>query len=210
MEPFDKNNITNVERMGDNFGMSSYLGFGAQQNHNAYEVFYNFLKDETPKRILEIGTGIGGFIYALGSFVKDLDLDTQILTYDIAPFDHRRLNDFEVDARVENIFNDNYTQVTQEVIDFVQQDGVTIVLCDGVNKINEFTIFSQHIKSGDFILAHDYSPNFEHFQKHVNGKIWNWFEIHDDQIESDVIKYNLVPYKPEIFQEVVWVCKNKL
>ena len=32
-----------------------------QQNHNVFEVFYNFLNETKPKQILEIGTALGGF-----------------------------------------------------------------------------------------------------------------------------------------------------
>lgn len=40
---------------------SSVFGMDAQQHHDAYEVFYKFILDIKPHRILEIGTARGGF-----------------------------------------------------------------------------------------------------------------------------------------------------
>lgn len=211
MKEFDESNVTDKERLFDvpPGGMSAYMYIGAQQNHNAYKVFYEFLKTVKPKRILEIGTGVGGFAYALQSFINDLELDTIFRTYDIHPGITEKLREFGVDARIENIFDDDYKTIPQEVIDFIRGDGITIVLCDGARKIEEFKLLSEFIKEGDFILAHDYSSNLEYYQEHIYQKIWVWFEIRDSDIEEVVQKYNLKPYKPEEFQQVVWVCKVK-
>ena len=51
--------ITKKVNLIMNDGLSSYMGMASQQNHNVYEVFYNFLNDIKPKRILEIGTALG-------------------------------------------------------------------------------------------------------------------------------------------------------
>ena len=49
-------NITKKVNLEMNDGLSSFMGMASQQNHNVYEVFYNFLNKVKPKRILEIGT----------------------------------------------------------------------------------------------------------------------------------------------------------
>ena len=54
-------NITQKIDLINNIGLCRYKNFVAQQNHNAFSVFYDFLKDQKPKNILEIGTGLGGF-----------------------------------------------------------------------------------------------------------------------------------------------------
>jgi len=210
IKKFDRNNITERPRLDDDWSLTRYRGHGAQQNPEAFEVFYNFLNDVKPKRILEIGTGIGGFIMSLKLFVDELELDTELRTYDInGSFMYNTLKENGIDNRLENIFYDDGT-INPEVIDYIQQDGITLVLCDGGNKINEFRIFSQHIKVGDFIFAHDYAKDPDYFETHLNRKIWNWHEIHDSDIEPSVVEHNLESFMPDEFQKAVWVCKKKI
>lgn len=110
---------------------------------------------------------------------------------------------------IENIFNDNYSEVKQDVIDFIRNDGLTIVLCDGGYKIGEFNILSKYIKKGDYILAHDYAFDREYFDKNIYLKVWNWHEISESDIIKSCEKNKLKDYQRELFQSVVWVCKIK-
>lgn len=202
--------ITKKEDMINNDSLSSYMGLASQQNHNAYEVFYNFLNDVKPKRILEIGTALGGFTQFLKRVSDESNLDISILTYDI-----HRMNWYDdlinegIDVRVEDVFSNNYGEIKQEVIDYIQQEGLTIVLCDGGNKVGEFNTLSNYIKQGDFIMAHDYAYNREDFNENYYGKIWNWHEIEHSNIAEACDRNNLQSYKSEIFNNVVWVCKIK-
>jgi hypothetical protein len=204
------NEITKRVNLIDNDGLSSYMGMASQQNHNVYEVFYNFLNEVKPKRILEIGTALGGFTQFLKKVSDESNLDINILTYDI-----HRMNWYGdmikegIDVRVEDVFINYYSQVKQEVIDYIQQDGLTIVLCDGGNKVGEFNILSNYIKQGDFIMAHDYVDNRENFMENYDRKIWNWHEIEESNIAEACNRNNLQSYKSEIFNNVVWVCKIK-
>lgn len=208
MKEFNENNITRRSNLPENDSISCYMGHGAQQNPHAYEAFYNFLKEVKPKRILEIGTGMGGFTMALKLIIDDLELDTDLRSYDInGTFMTNTLLENKIDVRLENIFDGD--NVDSEVIEYIQSEGTTVVLCDGGNKIFEFGVLSPLIKSGDFIFAHDYSKNEEYFQSHVNFKLWNWLEIQDSDIEDSVVKHNLEPFMAEEFQKGVWVCKIK-
>lgn len=203
-------NITKFTNLEKNDSLSAFKGCSAQQSHNAYEVFYDFIKETKPKRILEIGTALGGFTEFLKMVVDDLELDTNILSYDISerPWYNQLINK-GIDIRVENIFNNDWTSIKQEVIDYVQSPGVTIVLCDGGWKIGEFRIFSKLIKQGDFILAHDYAESKEIFQSEIKDKIWNWCEITEEDIKNSVTENNLKPYNQDKFSKAVWVCKIK-
>jgi len=194
----------------DNDSISTYDGWGAQQNPNTFEVFYNFLNEIKPARILEIGTSLGGFTSFLNYASKRLNIPCNILSYDI--YFKEWYNDMineGIDVRVENVFNDHYTEVKQEVIDFINQDGITLILCDGGSKIHEFKILSDYMKNNDFIMAHDYSRNEETFKENVYMKIWNWHEIADKDIQESCEKNNLISYNQEIFDTVAWVCKIK-
>jgi hypothetical protein len=203
-------NITKFTDLTKNDSLSAFRGHTAQQSHNAYQVFYDFISEVKPVRILEIGTALGGFTEFLKIITDELNLNTKILSYDISerPW-YNQMIEKGIDVRVENIFNEDWTGVKQDVVDFVQQDGLTIVLCDGGWKIGEFKIFSKLIKNNDFILAHDYSISKEIYELEIKDKIWNWCEITESDIQESVIENNLKSYNQDKFSQAVWVCKIK-
>ena len=208
MEYEDK--VYKKSNLEHNDSISTYDGWGAQQNPNAFEVFYNFLNEIKPLRILEIGTSLGGFTSFLNYATKRLNIPCNILSYDIHFKDwYNDMINEGFDVRVENVFNHHYTEVKQEVIDFIQQDGITLILCDGGSKIHEFKLLSNYMKNNDFIMAHDYSQNKETFKENVYMKIWNWHEIEDKDIQESCEKNNLISYNQEIFNTIAWVCKVK-
>lgn len=195
-------------------GDCDYKEFKMSQHKDAVKIFCSFIEKTKPARILEIGTYTGGFIVSIGDIVKKLGLDTTIITYDITERNpYNTIRNLGIDVRVENIFTPSYTELTSEtkekLISFIQNPGVTLILCDGGNKINEFNIFANYIKSGDFIMAHDYSESLEYFRDHINEKIWNWCEITGSHIDSACKLNNLKDYMKEEFQSVVWACKQK-
>lgn len=202
--------ITKFIDLDNNDSLSSFMGHTAQQHHNVYQIFYDFLLEVKPKRILEIGTALGGFTTFLKLIVEEIKLDTNILSYDIhaRPW-YKDMIENGIDVRVENIFNHDYSQVKQEVIDFIRSEGTTIVLCDGGWKIEEFRLFSKLIKNGDYILAHDYSYDQEIYEREIKNKIWNWCEITENDIDNSVKENNLKSYNQDKFSKAAWVCKVK-
>jgi hypothetical protein len=204
-------NITKFTDLQNNDSLSSFMNHASQQSHNVYQIFYDFISDVKPKRILEIGTALGGFTQFLNIIIKELNLDTKILTYDIIshPWYQEIINE-GIDLRVEDIFSDNFKTCKQEVIDFINESGITLVLCDGGWKIGEFNLLSDYIKSGDYIMAHDYSFDEETYKNEIYNKIWNWCEITEKDIQECSLRNNLTPYNHEIFSKCVWVCKKKL
>lgn len=203
-------NITKLTDLAKNDSISAFKGHSAQQSHNAYQVFYDFISEVKPARILEIGTALGGFTEFLKIITTELKITTEILSYDISerPW-YPQMIQKGIDVRVENIFNEDWSGVKQDVIDFIQQDGLTIVLCDGGWKIGEFKIFSKLIKNGDYILAHDYSISKEDYELKIKDKIWNWCEITESDIQESVIENNLKSYNQDNFSQAAWVCKVK-
>lgn len=203
-------NVVKKSNLEHNDSISTYGNWGAQQNPNTFEVFFNFIKEVKPKRILEIGTSIGGLTQFLNYTAKSLEIDCKILSFDINELGwYNDMRADGIDVRIENIFSSNYSKIQNYVIDFIKDDGVTIVLCDGGNKIGEFNILSDFLKPGDFILAHDYAINKEFFEKEIKNKIWNWCEIVETDISDASLRNNLINYNQEIFNKVVWVCKQK-
>lgn len=203
-------NITRKSDLINNQSLSSYKNFVAQQNHNVFKRFYNFLEKERPARILEIGTGTGGLTRFLDLCAKDLNLDMPLISFEVnsSPW-HQEMVDDGIDVRIENIFSEDYSCITDDIIKFIQEDGLTIVLCDGGDKISEFNCISKYLKVGDIIMAHDFAPNKNYFENYMNRKIWNWMEIQDSDIDECCEKQNLVPYKEGEFLSVAWVCKKK-
>jgi len=194
-----------------NDSISTYDGWGAQQNPNVFETFHYFIDEIRPSRIIEIGTSIGGFTSFLNYTCNNLSINCHILSYDINEQDwYKDMISEGIDVRVENVFNSHYTEVKQEVIDFIQQEGTTLILCDGGSKIHEFNLLSNYMKQGDYIMAHDYSQDRETFEKDVYMKLWNWYEISDKDIQEACDRNNLVTHNKETFDKVVWVCKKKI
>jgi cephalosporin hydroxylase len=207
---FKEENISRRSNLEENDSLSAYLDCCAQQNPNAFKVFYDFIEEVKPIRILEIGTSLGGFTTFLKRTCVELGLDTDLRSYDIYERQgYDQIRSEGVDLRIENIFSDDYTSVHEEVGQYVNSPGKTIVLCDGGYKIGEFNILSKYLKVGDFILAHDYAPTTEYYLQNVHKQLWNWHEIEDINIENAVKENDLQSYKPEIFQSAVWVCKIK-
>ena len=202
-------NITKTSNLTENDSLSAFDGNMAQQHHNVYSTFYKLIDDTKPKRILEIGTALGGFTMFLKKVVDSFNLDTKILTFDISarPW-YDDMKKMGIDVRVEDIFND-YQDIPNEIKNFIKQDGLTIILCDGGDKIREFKLLSHFLKKGDIIMAHDYAPNQEYFDNYINGKIWNWLEIQDKDINESCMKHNLTPFMEYELRDVVWVGKIK-
>jgi hypothetical protein len=204
-------NTTKQADLEQNQGTSCYLNYGAQQNSNVFQIFYDFFKEVNPSRILEIGTGYGGLTIFLGIASDDLGLTTNIRTYD--PTDYGVIfENKNIDARRDNIFPGHWQYLEdREVIDYIQQDGITIIMCDGSFKKAEFPCLAQYLKVGDFIMAHDYAENQAKFDEMIYKKVWNWMEITRADVQESMTKYNLAKYKPEIFEDrAAWICTIKI
>lgn len=197
-------------------GTTIYKGHMLQQHDNVFEVFSNFLLDIKPKRILEIGTGTGVFTMFIRDFLNENGMsDVDMLTFDVNDntdiHDQLRTMD-NIKVSKENLFtggNDFVLARVDLIEPYIKLEGTTLVLCDGGNKIKEFNQISPLIKSGDFIMAHDYADTQENFEANINNKIWLWREIGDEHIEQAVTEYNLTPYNKSNFDSVVWVCRKK-
>lgn len=192
----------------------SYKGLSIEQNPDVYYPFLRLLETVRPDRILEIGTFSGGFTLFIRDILNNIGLEkTLINTYDInksyLPNDIKNLNVY-----TENLFNDDYSDFVSDDIegyirDYIKQNGKTLILCDGGNKKNEFNLLCKFLKPDDIIMAHDYSYNYDFFNKNIAKKYWNWLEIEDKDIDTSCEIYNLKPYMQDSFINVAWVCKIK-
>jgi hypothetical protein len=196
-------------------GFFNYNGLTTMQHIDVKEKFLNLLVELKPSKILEIGTASGGLTLLIRNLLDEIGLEkTSIETYDVNHPNY--LQNFvdggsNIKINVKNVFNHNYNELLdgKEVVDYITSEGVTLVLCDGGSKINEFNLLSDYLKVGDVIMAHDYSPNREYFEENLLDKVWNWMEIQDSDIDECCKRNNLIPYMAEEFKQVVWVCKIK-
>ena len=202
--------ITRLTKLEYNDSLSCFEGHCAQQHHNVYPIFYDFLNEVRPSRILEIGTALGGFTMFLNIVCKELEIYTNIRTYDINANNWgNSMIESGIDFRTGNIFSEDWSTIDQEVVEFIQSDGVTLVLCDGGWKKGEFNVISNYIKDGDFILAHDYAETKEIFENSIKNQVWNWHELCYDDVKEPISRNNLLEYNKEIFAKAAWLCTQK-
>jgi hypothetical protein len=168
------------------------------QNHLAFDKFKDLLAIEKFDYIIEIGTANGGLTVFLNEIKSDT---TELHSFDIRLPSHFNENLFKgINLHILSVFSEEGESIIKELI----SKGRCLILCDGGNKVNEFNHFSQLIKPGDMIMAHDYCDTVENFNNKIKGKYWDWHEIKDDQIKdglSHVSKYNKVD-----FTYAVWLC----
>jgi cephalosporin hydroxylase len=196
-------------------GWFLYEGIMTQQHENISPIFKELFNTTNPKQILEIGTAFGGLTLLLRNLLNSMSMEnTKFISYDVTEkhslFEYMETNN-NLEVRIENIFGPGYSSILNEteIKNYIQQDGTTIVLCDGGQKKHEFNLLSKLLKPGDIIMAHDYGPNVDYFNNNIVNKIWNWLEIQDSDIEVCCIENNLSPFMSDEFTQVVWVCKIK-
>ena len=194
-------------------GATVYKNLMAQQHNDVFDVFREFLTEINPSQILEIGTAGGGLTMFIRDVLNEIGLsNTPIKTFEIIDNDiYKKLRDNNIEVYIEDIFDDTHSKIKEdhEIINFIQKNGTTLILVDGGFKMGEFNALSDYVKFGDYIMAHDYSSTIDYFQEHINGKIWNWCELIDLQIEECCKRNNLIKYREDFFQKVVWTCRTK-
>lgn len=184
-----------------------FLNIPVQQVPKALNVFQEFFENESFEYVIEIGTSYGG----LSLFLNEQSNihNFKFITYDISDVRIKKAwldNKIPFDYTIEDCFSTN----TSNFIITLLKENKCLLLCDGGNKVEEFNFFSQFITSGSYIMAHDYSPDKDYFNKNIRDAVWNWLEIEDADIMVSVDDYNLIkPEYYEKFKDVVWVCYKK-
>ena len=194
-------------------GHFNYQDLIISQHKDVGLVFDKLIKQIKPKQVLEIGTADGGLTLMIRHLLNDNGLNgTLIRTYDILEqINLKNKNVDGIEIITKSPFNHPYSDLEypDEIREFVQREGTTLVLCDGGFKINEFILISKFLKVDDVIMAHDYAEDSEIFKEEIENKIWNWHEIQYSDISGACENNNLDSYMDDEFQKVVWVCKMK-
>lgn len=204
----DNNNFYNMENWEMNEILSTthynYYGLTLQQHPTAIRKLDQLLHFGDFARIIEIGTGDGGLSILFAIWAKiskkefySFDIHDKGANIELL----RTLTDnFEVK---DVLFNE---QNVEYVKNLIQQSGRTLLICDA-GKIVDFNIYSDHLKSGDFIMMHDFAPTKEDFETRVKGRIWNWHESWYSGVEDKAQQNNII--FTDYFEDCVWSCGRK-
>lgn len=144
-----------------------YKGIVIAQSPRAVALWEKILKEVRPKRILEIGT------YRWGMSLLFSEHCNEFYTYDIKYHTYRP-EKFPPKTRLLKQFKKvDVFSIEEEIGALIQKEGVTLVYCDGGDKIKELATFSEWLKPGDYIAVHDWGTEVNSapsYLKEVYGK----------------------------------------
>jgi len=165
-------NITNKEVLTVN---TRIMGGGASQNYLAFKLLENYITYENIKYVVEVGSQKGG----LSLYLANLACNTEQLLFHTFEIDKTDWYDRKNEGcghwleKIETIcpyfksFEMNiFSEVSLDIIRENIKKYKTLIICDGGNKIKEVELFSNLLKSGDLIMAHDF--NIEIYDHNIN------------------------------------------
>lgn len=178
-----------------------FLGFPMSQNRYAVPAWSHLFEVVQPRQIVEIGTSVGGMTCLLAIAAKQMN--AMLHTFDI--------NVSITDETRETLLRIGCGNVKEWVLDalsttgvgiirnILRQDGTSVLMCDGGNKVNEVLTYAPLIKSGDIIAAHDYG----------GSPAWPWEEIKREDVAEVLSKHGIDDFMPEVFTDTGWmVCRK--
>lgn len=136
-----------------------FLGFPMSQNRYVVPAWSYLLEVVEPKRIIEIGTSVGGMscLLALAARKTEATFDTFDVGDTVDASTASLLSMLCGEGRGfhrKDVFDDLvFGEMTAEI----RKEGPSLILCDGGDKIQEFRRFSPFLKPGDVIAAHDFA-----------------------------------------------------
>ena len=121
--------------MEDISGWFIYNNILIQQHKNVKNVFNQLVNRIKPKRVLEIGTASGGLTLLIRDILDESSLhDTSLRSYDVIDkhYLHDQIkNGRNIEVIIKDVFNHQYNELKErdEIVNYIQDDGVTLVLC---------------------------------------------------------------------------------
>lgn len=151
--------------------LTQFLGYNVAQTVYAIPLWEKLLASiPTPARIIELGTGNGGFSLYLK--LVTIRFWIPFYTYDIRPFTESRVTtalNLTDCFRVRDVM-----KAEGEIANIIRHPGRSLLYCDNGNKIAEFKTYANHLKQGDIIGAHDWGT-----------------EIKDEDVSNTIQQYGL-------------------
>lgn len=183
-----------------------YKNHVTMQSPVAIEIFDEFFKYNTFDTIIEIGTAGGGW----SIFLKEhsMKMGASFITYDIQnnPKKRDEFTSLNIDFRLKDVLEPD---VILEIQNLIYNSGRVALFCDGGDKIQEFNLFSSMLRTGDFILAHDYSPTYQYLTDVMRSEYWGWGEIMDEHISECMERNGIIKFMPEYFIPSAWIATIK-
>jgi len=200
------------------FAYKSKLGptVTAMQVEGVYEVFLKLFNQVSFDQVIEIGTAQAGTTLITRDALNESGNEScPITTYD-PNIGQKNLEKYisegqNIKKYKENIFNSPMNQLKENasIYEYLNKPDKTLLICDGGCKFREFNVLAPLLKSGDYIMAHDYAEDVSFFNEHIKDKIWNWHEINYSQIKSTFESNNFEHFMKEDFERKVWLCARK-
>lgn len=183
----------------------------AMQNPGAGDAVAELINTTQIDMAIEIGTHNGGFTSMLADARNKAGKDMKIYSFDISDNNiGETATHYNFNFRAIDLMSDSL--LMNEIFNIEGKDKKIAVFCDGGNKKYEFNFFSQYLKSGDIIAAHDYAKDTETFNTKIKGKVWNWAEITEADVIESINTYSLVDLPNDLtqkFENVAWLLKMK-
>lgn len=187
--------ITNIALDYEIFGVK------IQQNNYALSLINFLFQIKDPSLIIEFGARTGGLsiFLSLYGFNKNIEFLTFECEENSLMY-AKIIKSFGGHIFYKNIFSE---EVISLVKDKMQKSTRTIIFCDAV-KIKEFNLYSDFMKSGDIILAHDYAHDAEDFENIRKENIWHHQEICFSDIQEACERNGLEYFDRDLFRSSAW------
>lgn len=158
---------------------TSFIGIKTAQSPRTFELWEEFLTGIDFKRIIEIGTYKWGM--SLFFFLWCKTKQAEFFTYDIKFFPMTRvLRELGIKKHFKQV---DVFEEEKEIAELIEKDGITILFCDGGDKVRELNTFSKYLKRGDFIVVHDWGTEvFEH-------QVPSFLELYDGDEITKIFQY---------------------
>ncbi len=171
-----------------------FYGLNMSQHPQAVVKLNQLLNATAPARIIEIGTGNAGLYCQL---VERCTL----LTYDKTPARHTDLLNRLAPTAFRHADALEDPAVIEEIRTLVALPGRTLLVADA-GKALEFNLYVPHLKVGDLVMMHDFSPTAETFKRDMEGKIWNWHEAWYARVAETCCNHSIV--HTSYLNDVAW------
>lgn len=161
----------------------TFLGGLAAQPFSALFAWERFLGPLDFARFIEIGMGYGNtsmffLMHCINKGAKYTGYE-KAKAAGAANSEMKRLLNLAKHRRTRDFYK---PKVVESIRKQLQQPGVSVIFCDGIDKPHEFELFAVALKPGDYIAVHDWG----------RASFQEW-------LQPSIDKNYLVPVEPEVW-----------
>ncbi len=176
-------------------------GYEMSQNVIAAPAWMLAILQHKPSMVIEIGTCKGGLSNLISSCTAHIGAEFHTMD----TMNGGEKNKYPLYGNASFHQWDCFKYI-EEIKNWIRKPGMCFVLCDGGNKPREFNLFSDLIKTGDIIAAHDFLPNDV---PDYTPLYWGCFETHQEYLDDAINRNGLVDFEPKWFKWSAWCVKQK-